>query len=225
MRDTQWPRAWLMARDGRGKLRDHVMWREMRPSYASLCSVSNFFFSGNVTNFPAALQPSSTCRWFRLLTVCCQRLTNQPIVFCVVRPTLNSLALAKRAVSLFSSRAATLVSHVSRLRCSRARALLSLNLKKKRDCSQSTQWENLHIPNNWTGLFWNPAHINTGNPLQGNNIEYTITYHKSSIKPSPSPSLQWGFLFRGRKLISPALSIKPPLPSPNYSPLLNDRLY
>ena len=26
----------------------------MRPSYASLCSVSNvFFFSGNVTNFPA----------------------------------------------------------------------------------------------------------------------------------------------------------------------------
>ena len=91
-----------------------------------------------MTNFPAALQPSSTCRWFRLLTVCCQRLTNQPIVFCVVRPTLNSLALAKRAVSLFSSRAAALVSRVSRLRRSRARALLSLNLKKKRDCSQST---------------------------------------------------------------------------------------
>ena len=120
------------------KLRDHVTWREMRPSYASLCSVSNFFFSGNVTNFPAALQPSSTCRWFRLLTICCQHLTNQPIVFCVVRPTLNSLALAKRAVSLFCSRAAALVSRVSRLRRSRARALLSLNLKKKRDCSQST---------------------------------------------------------------------------------------
>ena len=114
----------------------------MRPSYASLCSVSNFFFvffSGNVTNFPAVLQPSSTCQWFRLLTVCCQRFTNQPIVFCVVRPTLNSLALAKRAVSLFSSRAAALVSRVSRLRRSRARALLSLNLKKKRDCSQSTK--------------------------------------------------------------------------------------
>ena len=31
-----------------------------------------------------------------------------------------------------------LVSRVSRLRRSRARALLSLNLKKKRDCSQST---------------------------------------------------------------------------------------
>ena len=112
----------------------------MRPSYASLCSVSNvFFFSGNVTNFPAVLQPSSTCQWFRLLTVCCQRFTNQPIVFCVVRPTLNSLALAKRAVSLFSSRAAALVSRVSRLRRSRARALLPLNLKKKRDCSQSTK--------------------------------------------------------------------------------------
>ena len=79
-----------------------------------------FFFSGNVTNFPAVLQPPSTCQWFRLLTVCCQRFTNQPIVFCVVRPTLNSLALAKRAVSLFSSRAAALVSRVSRLRRSRA---------------------------------------------------------------------------------------------------------
>ena len=112
----------------------------MRPSYASLCSLSNvlfFFFSGNVANFPTVLQPSSTCQWFRLLTVSCQRFTNQPIVFCVVRPTLNSLALAKRAVSLFPSRAATLVSRVSPLRRSRARALLSLNLKKKRDCWQS----------------------------------------------------------------------------------------
>ena len=35
------------------------------------------------------------------------------------------------------TRAATLVSRASRLRRSRARALLSLNLKKKRDCSQS----------------------------------------------------------------------------------------
>ena len=77
------------------------------------------------------LQQSSTCQLFRLLTVCCQRYTNQPIVFCVVRPTLNSLALAKRAVSLFSSRAAALVSRVWRLRRSRARALLSLNLKKR----------------------------------------------------------------------------------------------
>ena len=111
---------------------------EMRPSYASLCSVSNFFFFwGNVTNVPAVLQPSSTCQWFRLLTVSCQRFTNQPIVFCVVRPTHNSLALAKRAVSLFSSRATALVSRVSWLRRYRARTLLLLNLKKKRDCSQS----------------------------------------------------------------------------------------
>ena len=96
-----------------------------------------FFFSGNVTNVPAVLQPSSTCQWFQLLTVCCQRFTNQPIVFCVVRPTLNSLALATRAASLFYSRDAALVSRVSRLLRSRARALLSLNLKKKIDCSQS----------------------------------------------------------------------------------------
>ena len=96
-----------------------------------------FFFSGNVTNVPAVLQPSSTCQWFRLLTVSCQRFTNQPIVFCVVRPTHNSLALAKRAVSLFSSRATALVSRVSWLRRYRARTLLLLNLKKKRDCSQS----------------------------------------------------------------------------------------
>ena len=46
-------------------------------------------------------------------------------------------SLALRVVSLFSSRAAALVSRVSRLRRSRARALLPLNLKKKRDCSQS----------------------------------------------------------------------------------------
>ena len=39
--------------------------------------------------------------------------------------------------SLFSSRAAALVSRGLRLRRSRTRALLSLNLKKKRDCSQS----------------------------------------------------------------------------------------
>ena len=88
----------------------------MRPSYASLCSVSNvFFFSGNVTNIIAVLQPSSTRQWFRLLTVCCQRFTHLPIVFCVVRPTLISLGLAMRAVSLSSSRAAALVSRVSRL--------------------------------------------------------------------------------------------------------------
>ena len=43
---------------------------EMRPSYASLCSVYAYLFccccfSGNVTNIPAVLQPSSTCQWGR----------------------------------------------------------------------------------------------------------------------------------------------------------------
>ena len=72
---------------------------EMRPSYASLSgSVFNVFVFGR-RDFPTVLQPSSTCQWLRLLTACCQRFTNQPIVFCIVRPTHNSLALAKRAVS------------------------------------------------------------------------------------------------------------------------------
>ena len=42
----------------------------------------------------------------------------------------------KKRVTLFSFRAAALVSRVSRLRRSSARALPSLNLKKKWDCSQ-----------------------------------------------------------------------------------------
>ena len=51
----------------------------------------------------------------------------------------------------FSSRSAPLVSHVSRLRRSRARALLSLNLKKKRDCSQSTNRIVVHtLPNSFS---------------------------------------------------------------------------
>ena len=45
---------------------------------------------------------------------------------------------ARRERHSLSSRAAALVSRVSRLRRSRARALPLLNLKKKRDCSQST---------------------------------------------------------------------------------------
>ena len=43
----------------------------------------------------------------------------------------------KQRDSLFSSRGAAVVSRVSRLRRFRARAMLSQNLKKKRDCSQS----------------------------------------------------------------------------------------
>ena len=48
-------------------------------------------------HIPAVLQPSSTCQWFRLLRVRCQRFTHQPIVFCVVRPTHISLGLAMLA--------------------------------------------------------------------------------------------------------------------------------
>ena len=116
--------------------------REMRPSYASLCFVSNVFlfcfFSGNVTNILAVLQPSSTCQWFRLLTICCQHFTHQPIVFCTVRSTHISLGLAVQTVSLFSSWAATLVSRILRMR-----ALPLLNLKKKRGFSQSSR--GLHV--------------------------------------------------------------------------------
>ena len=57
----------------------------------------------------------------------------------------------KERLFFFSSRSALLVSHVSRLRRSRARALLSLNLKKKRDCSQSTYRIGVHtLPNSFS---------------------------------------------------------------------------
>ena len=99
-----------------------------------------FFFSRNVTNFPAVLQPSSTCQWFRLLTVCCQCVTHQPIVFCVVRPTHIWWGLAMRAVSLFLLwlPPSFLASRGFAAQRSRACALPLLNLKKKRNCSQST---------------------------------------------------------------------------------------
>ena len=105
----------------------------MRPSYASLCSVSNvFFFFGKRDKLSC-----SASAIFNLSMVSIVDGLLSTLHKSVVRPALNSLALAKRAVSFFSSRAAALVSRVSRLRLSRARALLSLNLKKKRDCSQS----------------------------------------------------------------------------------------
>ena len=162
-----------------------------------LCfSLLTILFSGNVTNFPAVLQPSSTCQWFRLLTVCCQRFTHQPIVFCIVRATnislglvacvtwgfcrawrtsgvapapISSWVLCPRPPFLLSGLARpTKTAMLHRLRrlwvwlCgqslffllglppsflasrgfaaqrSRARTLPLLNLKKKRDCSQST---------------------------------------------------------------------------------------
>ena len=57
----------------------------------------------------------------------------------------------KRETLFFSSRSAALVSRISRLRRSRARALFSLNLKKKRDCSQSTYRIDVHtLPNSFS---------------------------------------------------------------------------
>ena len=98
----------------------------MRPSYASLCSVSNFFFLGNVTDIPAVLQPSSTCQRFRLLTVCCQRFTHQPIAFCVVRSTHILLGLAMRSVSsFFFSGCCPRFSHLAASRSTLARACTS----------------------------------------------------------------------------------------------------
>lgn len=47
-----------------------------RSSNSSHCSALHlmFLFFGNVTNIPTVLHPSSTCQWFRLLKVYCQRL-------------------------------------------------------------------------------------------------------------------------------------------------------
>ena len=106
----------------------------MRPSYASLCSVSNFLFFGKHDKHSCSASAISTCQCFRLLTVCCQHFTHQPIVFCVVRPTHISLGLAMRAVSLFSSRAAALVSRISRLcRSTLARACTPLTKSEEKE--------------------------------------------------------------------------------------------
>ena len=72
-------------------------------------------FSGNVTNIPAVLllaiiSLSMVSIVDSLQDVNASRISQS--YFCVVRPRLISLALAVRAVSLFSSRAATLVSCV-----------------------------------------------------------------------------------------------------------------
>ena len=95
-----------------------------------------FLFLGNVTNFPAVLQPSSTCQWFKLLKVCCQLFMYQPIVFCVVRPILfwlcgQPLYFLLGLQPLFLASLGFAAHHLH------ARALTSLNLKKMRDCSQS----------------------------------------------------------------------------------------
>ena len=99
-----------------------------------------FSIFGNMTNIPAVLQPSSTCQWFRLLTVRCQRFTNQPIVFCAVRPThiVHLLWLCGQSLFfLLGLPPSFLSSRGFAARRSPASAPRLLNLKKKRDCSQS----------------------------------------------------------------------------------------
>ena len=59
---------------------------------------------------------SSTCQWFRLLTVCCQRFTHQPIVFLRCEANAYFIGSGCAGSLTFSSRAAALVSRVSRLR-------------------------------------------------------------------------------------------------------------
>ena len=73
---------------------------------------------------------------FRLLTGCCQRFTHPPIVFLSCEANAYFIGSRFAGSLFFFSRVAALVSRVSRLCPSRARALLSLNLTKKRDCSQ-----------------------------------------------------------------------------------------
>ena len=60
------------------------------------CFLMECQFSGNVTNIPAVLQPSSTCQWFWLLTVCCQRFTHQPIVLLRCEANAYFMAYCKR---------------------------------------------------------------------------------------------------------------------------------
>ena len=95
-----------------------------------------FLFLGNVTNFPAVLQPSSTCQWFKLLKVCCQLFMHQPIVFCIVRPILLWLC-GQPLYFLLGLQPLFLASLSFAAHHSHACALPSLNLKKMRDCSQS----------------------------------------------------------------------------------------
>ena len=119
----KWPREWLKARDGKGfeySNYDHALTRR----YDLLL----LLFSDK-----------HSCSASAIIFDCWQVVVNASLIrqsyFWVVRTTHISLALALRAVSFFS-RVAALVSRVSRLCPSRARALLSLNLTKKRDCSQ-----------------------------------------------------------------------------------------
>ena len=109
----------------------------MRPSYACLCSVSIFNFRETGQTFLQCFSHHQLVNGFD----CWQLVVNASQIsqsYFALRGQrlIHWLWLSRQ--SLFSSRAAAPVSRVSRLRRSRARALLSPSLKKKRGCSQST---------------------------------------------------------------------------------------
>jgi len=89
-----------------------------------------------VTNIPAVLQPSSARQWLRLLTVRCQCFTYQPIVFlrCEANAYFIGSGCAGGLFFLSGCRP-----RFSRLAASPLDARTGEEeLKKKRDCSQSS---------------------------------------------------------------------------------------
>ena len=111
----------------------------MRPSYASLCSVSNFFFWETWQTFLQCFSHHHLAKGFD----CWQFVVNASHIsqsyFALWGQRIFYWVWLCGQSLLFSSRAAALVSRLSRPRAQRwrARALPLLNLKKKRDCSQS----------------------------------------------------------------------------------------
>ena len=105
---------------------------EMRPSNASLCSVSNVSIFEERDKHPCSA--SAIINMSMVLLV--------DSLFSTLHASVNRIWCCEaNAVYLFSSRASALVSRVSSrgfaARPSRTHARPSLNLKKKRDCSQS----------------------------------------------------------------------------------------
>ena len=107
---------------------------------------------------------------------------------------------ARRERLFFSSRAAALVSHVSRLRRSRAPSLLSLNLKKKKDCSQSI----------------NPRLLLAKLKAYGFCPDALDTRHNYNVK-WPNFELTWARDRRGDKFYSPSLN-SDAIPSLQFQP-------
>ena len=110
---------------------------EIRASIICFTVLCLTMFSGNVTNIPTVLQPSSACQWFRLLTFCCQRFTYQPIVF--LRCEANAYFIGSGCAGSLSFLFSGSRPRFSRLGASPIDALSRawLSEEKKRDGSQS----------------------------------------------------------------------------------------